>query len=1775
MKPDAIRIIDARQHNLKHLDLDIPLNRITVVTGVSGSGKSSLAFDTLYAEGQRRYVETFSPYARQFMDRMDRPRVERIEGVPPAIAIDRKDPVRTSRSTVGTMTELTDHVKLLYARLGRLHCSGCGRPVAMESPRDIYQTVSELPVGTPLVITFPFEIAAQPLSEIRQALTHIGFDRLFLERRVVNLEDWHPSAGLKNLPVLVDRLKFRAADRTRIMDSLELAYRFGNGRLELWIADERRLAFSDKLECARCRIGYSVPTPNLFSFNSPIGACGTCRGFGRTIGIDMDLVIPDPGRSLAEGAVKPFGGRAEGRMEFEDLSDFCRRRRIPLNVPFEDLKKAQQRAIVKGTDDYYGVEGFFRWLESRTYKMTARVFLSRYRSYNACADCGGARFKSETLLYRLAGRTIAEVYALNVLEALEFFAQLPIPPGDEAGRMVLDEVNKRLVYLRDVGLGYLTLDRQSRTLSGGEVQRVALASALGSSLVNTLYVLDEPSIGLHPRDNHRLISILKGLRDLSNTVVVVEHDPEIIRESDYILDLGPQAGDRGGQVMYFGPTSQIDGSLTGAYLKGERRVAAADRQRRAPKRTWLTVKGASEHNLKNIDVSVPLGLVVCLTGVSGSGKSTLAEEILYKGAKRLLGDSQGRPGKHRAITGVDHLDDVVMIDQRAIGRTPRANALTYTKALDPIRRLLADTEAARAAGFGPGHFSFNVAGGRCETCKGEGFEKVEMQFLSDVFITCPDCGGRRFKDAVLQVAYNGRSIRDILSLTVDQGLAFFHDRAAIARALRPLADVGLGYIRLGQPINTLSGGEAQRLKLSRYLQRDDGRGSHTLFIFDEPTTGLHFEDIGKLLAALQQLVDNNNSVLVIEHNMDVVKAADWVIDLGPEGGEDGGWVVAAGPPPDIARARESHTGRFLKAYLKEGGRLKRAVPGTAARKAPRGTPRRAGGDNGRITVAGAREHNLKDINLSIPHNQLVVLTGVSGSGKSTLAFDILFAEGQRRYLESLAPYVRQYMKILERPDVDRVTGLAPTVAIEQRVSYSSRRSTVATLTEIYHFLRLLFSKLGVQHCPVCGRKLSAQTRAAIEKQLAERYRGRRALVLAPKIFGRKGFHKEVLARAFKQGIRQARIDGRLTPLKEGMALSRYHEHTIELVVGRLPAKEPGELIAGALEEGGGHLSVIDGRGREEVYSLHGVCPSCGIAAEQLDPRLFSFNSRQGACADCGGIGAIGSADAANGLGQKTCSTCGGSRLRPQALSVKVGTDSIWDLTRLPAGELRHRVNGLRFDLPQKPIAEPIVSEILTRLALLDQLGLGYLPLGRSGDTLSGGEAQRVRLAAQLGSNLTGVCYILDEPTIGLHPRDNRLLIDALKCLRDRGNTILVVEHDEETIRAADTLIDLGPGAGENGGRLVAAGSLADIKKSRLSVTGALIDGHRRTITSRLRVNNRTPRITVTGARGNNLKSVRASFPLGALIAVTGVSGSGKSTLLKETLYRGLRNRLNGRIGPAAPCKDITGWQAVNRVLEVDHSPIGRTPRSVPASYVGFLAEVRKLFALTPAARTRGYSPGRFSFNLEEGRCPACQGQGQPKVEMSFLPDVYVPCEVCGGNRFNAETLAVTYKGRNIAEVLSMTFAEAARFFTPIPGIRQAVQFVCDVGLGYLRLGQPSPTLSGGEAQRIKIARQLSGPSNGHTFYILDEPTTGLHLADVKRLIDVLQTLVDKGNTVAVIEHNLEIITEADYIIDLGPEGGGDGGRVVAAGSPQRLLKKTARSHTARCLKEYLGSARGN
>jgi excinuclease ABC subunit A len=1845
-RTDAIRIRGARQNNLKNLDLDLPINELIVVTGVSGSGKSSLVFDTLYAEGQRRYVETFSPYARQFLDRMDRPLVDAIEGIPPAIAIDQTNPVRTSRSTVGTMTELNDHLKLLFARAAVLHCRGCGHPVRRDTVETIRSGLDERSrtAGDPrLLLTFPVPIPANfEEAEIKKLLAAQGYTRIHEQRD-------------GTLHMVQDRFRWSSVEPARANDAIEAAVKVGQGRLDVYPQSEDGTTgapwrFSTELHCPDCDIAYKDPSPSTFSFNSPIGACETCRGFGRVIGVDYGLVIPNTALSLREGAVKPW--QTESYKECQaDLVRFARKRGIPLDTPWRDLSDAERAWVLDGEGEWtkhvwYGVRRFFAWLETKAYKMHIRVLLSRYRSYTECATCGGSRLKPEALRWRIGspGLDIRDVMLAPIDKNLRFFAELKLPPPlDEATDLLLNEIRARLKYLTDVGLGYLNLDRQSRTLSGGEVQRINLTTALGTSLVNTLFVLDEPSIGLHARDVGRIVGVMQRLRDAGNTLIVVEHDPKVMQAADRLIDVGPGPGEHGGEIVFQGQPralAKAKNSLTADYLLHRRRVEIPPAAASRPPSGALRIEGAEEHNLKRIDVDIPLNRLVCVTGVSGSGKSTLVHDILFPALRRTFGKPTENAGAHRGLVGAELIGDVVMVDQSSIGRTTRSNPASYVGAFDAIRELFAKLPEARARKYTAGTFSFNSGNGRCPGCGGNGFEHVEMQFLSDVYLRCPDCNGRRYRAEILEIKLSrpgsagSLSIADVLDLTVSEALKVFRDDQEVCLRLAPLAEVGLDYLRLGQPVPTLSGGEAQRLKLSGHLAdnavqtaaksgsvkrlkragkgaRKDGdvprRGS--LFLFDEPTTGLHFDDVAKLLRAFRRLIDAGHSLLVIEHNLDVVRAADWIIDLGPEGGDAGGSLIGAGTPRDIMRLAASHTGRALRESVDPAASFGHGVNDAEAPEVAARAPQA-------IEIRGAREHNLKDIDVDLGRNRFTVITGVSGSGKSTLAFDILFAEGQRRYLESLNAYARQFVQPASRPDVDAIFGIPPTVAIEQRTSRGGRKSTVATLTELYHFLRLLYVKLGVQYCPVCQARIEPQSADAIAARLLEQYRRRTITLLAPLIVARKGLYTALAKTLRGKGFPELRVDGEMLPTAKWPRLDRFVEHNIELPVATLTvgAKDESELrqaLAAALEHGRGVIQVLAAGAKgaasdtaPAVFSTKRACPNCGTGFPELDPRLFSFNSRHGWCKGCFGTGLkIADFDAEQtgeesqwqsaagaDLGEPaSCPDCAGARLNPVARNVLFRGLSIAELTHLAVEEFAVALRKFKLAGRELEIARDLLAELGTRTAFLCDVGLGYLQLDRAAPTLSGGEAQRIRLAAQLGSNLQGVCYVLDEPTIGLHPRDNIVLLDTLDRLRSKGNTLVVVEHDEDTIRRADHVIDLGPGAGTRGGRVVAQGTAAELAALADSPTGRCLAAPLRHSRGRRRAVDRdTASIRIAGASLHNLRRVDARIPLSRLTVVTGVSGSGKSSLARDVLLGNLKRLLVRR--PRADraisvevegCESIDGWQAISRVLEVDQTPIGKTPRSCPATYIGFWDSIRRLYAETTEARIRGFTASRFSFNTAGGRCEACEGQGMQRIEMSFLPDVQVLCDVCGGRRFNPETLGILFRGKSIGETLALSVDEAAEFFHAQRSIHHPVQLLADVGLGYLSLGQPSPTLSGGESQRIKLVAELSKTRTDfvgldiarregqHTLYVLDEPTVGLHMADVEKLIKVLQRLVDAGNTVVVIEHNLDVMAEADWIIDLGPEGGGGGGRVVAEGDPDTVARKAAKSHTARILGKFL------
>jgi excinuclease ABC subunit A len=1413
---------------------------------------------------------------------------------------------------------------------------------------------------------------------------------------------------------------------------------------------------------------------------------------------------------------------------------------------------------------------------------------------------------------------------------------------------------------------------------------------------------------------------------MGNTVIVVEHDEETMRAADYLVDFGPGPGIRGGEVVAagsFGDLRACQNSVTGNYLAGTRQIAVPERRRPGTGKS-VRITGARHNNLKNIDVEIPLGRFVCVTGVSGSGKSSLINDILKEGLLQRYGlrampaddeDEAAGNGKgpvvgaHDHIAGSEHLDKVIDIDQAPIGRTPRSNPATYIKVFDEIRALYTQVQEARIRGYKPGRFSFNKPGGRCEACEGNGSNRLEMDFLADVWVTCPVCEGRRFNRETLQIRFKDKNIHAILEMDVQEALEHFANLPRIRAMMQTLHDVGLDYIKLGQPSPTLSGGEAQRIKLARELcRRSTGQ---TLYLLDEPTTGLHFEDIQKLLQVLHGFVDAGNTVVVIEHNLDVVKTADWVIDLGPDGGAGGGRVVCVGTPEDVAACRASYTGLALRQVLetargrtlgaKSAERRKDRKPAGIRRPLTEAKQKRPDAIT-HLTVQGAQQHNLKNIDVSLPRERMTVCCGPSGSGKSSLALDTIYAEGQRRYVESLSSYARQFLGQLQKPRVEHIAGLSPAISIEQQTTSKSPRSTVGTVTEIYDYLRILYARLGQPFCPACDVPIGTQTADEIIESILMLPEGTKLYLLAP--IERRGQEKyEALWEEIRRtGFVRLRVDGRSYSVEEPPSIDHRRKHRVEVVVDRVVVRHSqrsrlADAVEAALDLGRGviHIAHVDDQREEpewkvQRFSQHFACDRCGRSFEALNPHHFSFNSSLGWCPTCEGLGFqrganpavlirdgrrslragalaawpaldadnpflpfadalarrggfdldtpfealepaqqrllfYGTGDAwltlgtdagprgkrkvKSGAGQPPalrfqykglmpaveeasrvsfvyrhkledlvseipCQTCGGSRLRDDASACRFQGQRLSTICGWSLAEVLSFFKTLKLTKEQQQVAGELLREINNRLQFLVDVGLDYLTLSRQTPTLSGGESQRIRLASQIGSGLTGVLYVLDEPTIGLHPRDNRRLLQALQHLRDLGNTLVLVEHDREVIGAADYLLDFGPGAGDRGGEITAQGSPKQVQRARTSLTGQYLSGKK---AIPVPTNRRTPAmgnaasfLTIKGARHNNLKNVDVRFPLGTLIAVTGVSGSGKSSLVSEILYSALARKLHRARTTVGAHDEILGLENIDKVINVDQDPLGNSPSSNPATYTGVFDLLRALFAQLPEAKVRGYQPRRFSFNKPGGRCEACEGNGQKKIEMHFLPDVWVECDTCQGSRYNPETLAVRYKGRSIADVLRMRVSEALEVFAHHPKIRRVLQTLADVGLDYLALGQAAPTLSGGEAQRVKLAAELGRPNTGRTVYLLDEPTTGLHFDDIRKLLDVLNRLVDLGNTVIVVEHNLDVIKTADWVIDLGPEAGDAGGHVIAAGPPAEVAA-AENSHTGRILATVLAA----
>ncbi|MGE3954152.1 MAG: excinuclease ABC subunit UvrA [Parachlamydiales bacterium] len=1737
----SIQLKKVRVHNLQAIDIKLAPNQLIVFTGVSGSGKSSLAFDTLYVEGQRRYVESLSTFARRYVGDLSRPELEGSEGLTPTISIEQKTAGRNPRSTVGTMTEVSDYLRVLYARCAVPYCPVSGEAVQGQSREQIIAAVEGM-VGERVHLYAPIVTGKKgTLEEEREFLLRKGFVRARVDGELRELEEplELDERVSHTMEVLIDRFVVKE-EGSRVAEAVTLALEMGDG---VCLVEER--LFSVHAFSPKSGLSYPPLDPQHFSPNHPMGMCPECQGLGVCEEFDLERII-DAEKSIAEDccSIAPSYGTVYHGNVYDNLA---RLYQFEVTTPWKKLPAKAKDAFLKGIDqkyvrmsfkagkkrwtDYVPWKGVLHLAHQRLAEAKSEGYQKKMRELirsQVCPQCKGGRLAAYPAAAKLSALTIGELMALDLRSARAFFDGLKVEQQEVADEL-LKEIRERLGFLLDVGLHYLTLDRPAPSLSGGEAQRVRLASQIGCGLVGVTYILDEPSIGLHPRDNKKLIATLERLRDRGNTVIVVEHDEETVWSADEVVDFGPMAGEHGGEIIYQGPVKGLlkeKRSLTGAYLSGRRAIPIPTERRKGNGQS-LKIVGARHHNLQNLDVDIPLGKLIAVTGVSGSGKSSLISDILHPALAKELHNAEQQPGLFKRIEGIEHLDKVIAIDQTPIGRNPRSNPATYVKLFDPIRALFAELPESKARGYKPGRFSFNVAEGSCSSCSGMGMTKVDLDFLEEAYVTCSLCLGRRFDGETLSVLYKGKSIHDVLEMSVEEAAAFFADLPHIAKPLKTLEQVGMGYIKLGQSSTTLSGGEAQRIKLAKELSRPDT--GKTLYLLDEPTTGLHFYDIHHLQEVLGALVGKGNTVVVIEHNMEVVKTADWVIELGPDGGAGGGKLVAQGTPEEVAKGKTPTASALAEVLMP----TRQAAP-KKIKHAPPLT---------HIEVKGASQHNLKNLNLKIPRGKLVFCTGPSGAGKSSFAFDTVYAEGMRRYTDSLSPYARQFVQQMPKAKVESIEGLSPAVAIEQKAHAGNPRSTVGTLTEIYDYLRILYARLGIAHCPETGERIEAISKEHVVDRLMGYPEGEAIWILAP-------IQEEALPRLARQGFLRVLLNGKPYELSGDVPLQKGRKNRLSLVIDRLKIRPAirgrlFEAVETAAAIGENRIAIL--RGEEEIpFNLSFSVPSTGKSYPEITPRTFGFNGPDGMCPACTGLG---------------CRTCKQERLNPLARHVLLEGISLGELCHKPISEVFPFLEALKMNEEDARLLSEVREGLLSRLQFLLRVGLGYLSLHRSAPTLSNGEAQRIRLARQLGTGLTGVLYVLDEPTVGLHASDSKMLGDALEHLKALGNTLLVVEHDPELIARADEILDFGPRAGREGGEVLFQGSLEEIKRSPLSLTGAYLSGRLALPPSKRRKGSRY--LKVEGVTTRNLRQLSCHFPVGLLSCITGVSGSGKSTLMHEILMGAFEKSSEDEVRIARG--RVSGMGHFDKVILLDQDPIGHTNRADLATYSEVAPHLRDLYASLAAARTRGLTPGHFSTNHPRGMCTRCSGLGKCKVEMHFLPPVWIDCPSCKGLRLSSLSLEVTYEGINLGQALQMSVDQAGAHFAPFPKIRRRLETLQSVGLGYVALGQGIATLSGGEAQRLKLAKELARRSTGATLYLLDEPTVGLHPDDLAKLVPVLQELVEGGNTLIIIEHNLDLIRCADHLVDLGPGAGADGGRLVAQGTPEQVAKVQG-SRTGQSLK---------
>ncbi len=1639
-EPKYLIVSGASENNLKNIDVHIPHNAITVITGVSGSGKSSLAYNVIYKESQRRFFESFSTYSQQYLGKLEKPDVKSITGLQAALAVNQKASFANPRSTVGTMSGVYDYLRLLYARLGLQYCSSCGKQL----DKDI------------------------------SSCTNCGH----------------------NNPRLLSK---------------------------------------------------------LFSFNSNYGACPNCKGLGVSEKIDISKLIADKNLTLRNGALvptTPTGYIVYSQVRVDELNKVCNAHGFSVDIPWKDLAEDQQDIIMYGSNRVkilfgkHSLESRLKWKgitalprEESYYKGMIPIMedilqrdrndnILRFASSFICDECDGYRLNKDSRSVVFNNRSICDLAEMQLSELYSYCNQIStIITDKEVAENILHNVLKRLKYLKLLGLEYLTLSRESTTLSSGESQRIKLASQVGTGLQGILYVLDEPSIGLHPRDNKNLLKVLASLRDNGNTLLVVEHDEETILASDYLVDIGPDAGKSGGMVLYQGKTSdffnnknQYKDSLTARYYSAEYNKEISQVKRDSDKE--IKISGANRNNLKNIDVIFKMSCFNVVTGVSGAGKSSLVHDVLgnsIRNNKNSYCDS---------ILSTIPISRVIEINQSPIGRTPRSNPATYTDLFDHIRDLFAQQAESISRGYKKGRFSFNNKGGRCEHCEGAGYIELGMHFLGNVEILCEHCNGTRYNNETLDIKYKNKNISDVLNLSISEASLFFTGEKKIIRILDQLIKLDVGYLKLGQSSTTLSGGEAQRIKLASELYKSST--GHNLYILDEPSTGLHKADVLHLMSALDDIVNKGNTVIVIEHDMDIILDADHIVDLGPEGGENGGNLVYQGTPSELRKIDSSYTGNAILDYF-DIDPSKTTEPEQILKTD--------------ISFTGVSTNNLKNIDVVIPINKTTVITGVSGSGKSSLAFDTIYSESRNRFTESLSSYARRMMSKVKKPELEHCTGITPAISIRQNQFGKNPRSTVGTITELYDLYRLLFSRFGTNtHGNPCNLPASMFSFNNIEAA-CEHCKGLGIIISADPNKFITDPQKSIIDGAMfgtKPGAFFGDVNGQYigTLIKVGQELgvdfslpwSELDENARDIALNGIPDKE--YEVVWKFKRGsrtGSHILKTTWNGFINYLTVDYNLKKDGKRGEAYKPIVSEFD----------------------------CPVCIGSRYKDIVTDVKFAKMNITQLSSLAIHnsiDFFNNINNSLHGIDLAPISN-IIFQILSKLSHLMDIGIGYLNLNRATSTLSGGEAQRLRIASQLVSNLCGLTYILDEPTIGLHSYDTSKLMNVIDKLKNNGNTIILVEHDPDVIRKADNIIDIGPGAGERGGNIIADGSLNQILNNHQSVTGQYLSVGIKTPSKQRDIQNMA--VKVIGAIANNLKNINIEIPTNCITTITGISGSGKSSLVFDIIADSYK------AGSPVKCKSIN-FSNIDSISVMNQNRIGTSPTSTPATYTGIFDLIREEFATLEDAKLLGIKKAHFSFNSKEGRCPTCKGMGSIKVSMDFISDVWVLCDSCHGDRFTSRVLNIKLRQKNISDILHLEVDEALVFFGLHSKIGNSLKVLSSVGLGYIKLGQSTITLSGGETQRLKLASELITERKGNCLYIFDEPSTGLHMLDVEKLTLLFNKLVEDGNTVLIVEHNLDIIRSSDWIIDLGPEGGDMGGNIVYSGIVDGI-SKCSLSYTGRTL----------